>query len=132
MPVTYLEPDTEQNRSTLGYNMLCRPGPARGDDRGREHRAAQRERQGRPETAGPGAGIRFCDFHAGVRDGARWRAAQGFVYSAFNARDFLASALLIASRGELGIRLYDESRGEDRLMAAIDPDDAEGLSVEKG
>ena len=45
------------------------------------------------------------------------RALRGFIYSPFNAEDFLASALELESVGNYTIRLYDRDFEPDRLMA---------------
>ncbi len=132
VPVTYLEPDTQSNRKALGYNMYALP----------VLRAAmiEAERTARPTASGklnlqqqPGKAeqpgfLIYMPVFAAVPGGARLR---GFVYSAFNAQDFLASALLIASRGDLGIRLYDEAEGDKRLMAQMEPAATGGFSVQE-
>ncbi|HZF45378.1 MAG TPA: CHASE domain-containing protein [Sphingomonadaceae bacterium] len=132
VPVTFLEPDTQRNRRALGYNMYAEPNL----------RAAmlEAERTARPSASGKvslrrqgrdsGAGfLIYMPVFESVPGGARLR---GFVYSAFVAQDFLASALLIASRGDLGIRLYDETASDDRLMASIAPGRPGTLSVREG
>ncbi|KPL68702.1 histidine kinase [Erythrobacter sp. SG61-1L] len=132
VPVTLLEPDTQRNRRALGYNMYVEP----------TLRAAmiEAERTARPSASGKvslsrqgrdsGAGfLIYMPVFESVPGGARLR---GFVYSAFVAQDFLASALLIASRGDLGIKLYDEVVSEDRLLASIPSPEPGLLNVREG
>ncbi|MBS1239961.1 MAG: Two-component, sensor histidine kinase [Proteobacteria bacterium] len=131
VPVTFLEPDNEQNRRSLGYNMYADPKlrvamiEAARTARPSASGKVTLQRQGKEQQAGF---LIFMPVFETQPGGARLR---GFVYSAFNAQDFLASALLIASRGELGIRLYDELESDDRLMAAIDPEQASGQNVKE-
>jgi len=129
VPVTYLEPDNAENRRALGYNLYADPVLRQA--------MIEAERTARPSASGKipleraGAPTEtgfliFMPVFETEPGGARLR---GFVYSAFNARDFLASALLIASRGDLGVRLYDETPGAAHVMAQIDPDHAHGMSA---
>ncbi|WEK48208.1 MAG: CHASE domain-containing protein [Candidatus Andeanibacterium colombiense] len=129
VPVTYLEPDNQQNRTALGYNMYS--DPVLREAMIEAERTARPSASGmitlqREEQSGDSGFVIFMPVFETVPGGARLR---GFVYSAFNARDFLSSALLIAARGELGIRLYDQVPGKGRLMAEIDPGHAEGLTA---
>jgi len=129
VPVTFLEPDTAQNRAALGFDMYSQT-PLR-------EAMMEAERTARPSASGkvqlqmsgsvsePGFLIYMPVFDP-VAGGARLR---GFVYAAFSAEDFLASALQIASAGDMTIRLYDEEVEEDRLLASIDPGNAKGRSV---
>jgi len=118
VPVTYLQPDTERNRRALGFDMYSEP----------VRRAAmlEAERSARPVVSGkvvlaqegqdtrPGFLIYMPVFEA-APGGRRLR---GFIYSPFNAQDFLASALAIEDGGEYGVSFYDRSVAEDNLMAS--------------
>ena len=119
VPVTFLEPDTEDSRRALGYNMFSEPVL--------REAMLSAERTARPSASGKVTlGRKGRESEIGfliympvfdpIPGGARLR---GFVYSGFNAQDFLESALLIASRGDLGVRLYDSHVAPDRLMASI-------------
>jgi two-component sensor histidine kinase len=130
VPVTYLEPDNEQNRRALGYNMysdkVLRAAMIEAEGTARPSASGMITLQREEQTNEAGFLI-FMPVFETVPGGARVR---GFVYSAFNARDFLASALLLAPRGDLGVRLYDEAPATGRIMAEIDPDHAHGLSAQ--
>lgn len=118
LPVTYLQPDTERNRRALGYNMYSEP----------TRRAAMdlAIAQARPVASGrivllqegegsePGFIIYMPVFTA--RDGSA--QLRGFIYSPFNAADFVASALELEAVGNVVIRLYDRNVGPDHLLAS--------------
>jgi two-component sensor histidine kinase len=44
---------------------------------------------------------------------------KGYIYSPFNAQDFLAAALELERPGPVGIRLYDKEKTEENLIARI-------------
>lgn len=125
IPVTYLQPDTERNRRALGYNMYSEP----------ERRAAMidAERTARPtatdgivlqqegEDAQPGFLIYMPVFEAGPGG----RALKGFIFSPFNAGDFLQSALELEDAGSYGVQLFDSDGPDGNLMAATLENDSE-------
>lgn len=119
VPVAYLSPDTERNRRAIGYDMFSDP----------HRRAAMREaeRTARPtatrkivllqEGAGntPGFLIYMPVFEA-APGGAR--RLKGFIFSPFNARDFLASALELEDAGTYSVQLYDGDPATGELLAS--------------
>jgi two-component sensor histidine kinase len=120
VPVTFLQPDTERNRRALGYDMYSNP----------TRRAAMDEaaRTARPTASGkvvlaqegssssaPGFVVYMPVFGADEFG----RHLKGFIYSPFNAQDFLASALELEHPGPIGIRLYDRQATPDHLLASI-------------
>jgi two-component sensor histidine kinase len=120
VPVTFLQPDTERNRRALGFDMYSDP----------TRRAAMLEAQraARPTATGkvvlvqegtgssaPGFLIYMPVFGADEFG----RHLKGFIYSPFNAQDFLASALELERPGPIGIKLYDRTATPDRLLAEI-------------
>ncbi|WP_194955792.1 CHASE domain-containing protein [Tsuneonella amylolytica] len=128
VPVTFLQPDTERNRRALAYDMYSEP----------VRRAAmdEAERTVRPTASGrivlaqeadlasPGFSIFMPVFDRTV---GQERRLKGFVYSPFNARDFLDSALELETRNEMGIRLYDGiSKRPQALLAEIAPETRTG------
>ncbi|WP_095011845.1 CHASE domain-containing protein [Tsuneonella mangrovi] len=128
-PVTYLEPDTARNRRALGFDMYSEP----------VRRAAMDEalRSVRPTASGkvvlvqegskpePGFLIYMPVFKGGI-DG---RTLRGFIYSPFNAQDFLSSALELENRGEMGVRLYDGPPSKTNLLAELPPEQRTGHTV---
>jgi two-component sensor histidine kinase/CHASE1-domain containing sensor protein len=120
VPVTFLQPDTERNRRVLGFDMYSDP----------VRRAALLEAQltARPTATGkvvltqegssslaPG----FLIYMPVFRADEFGRHLKGFIYSPFNAQDFLASALELEHPGPIGIKLYDREATPDHLLAEI-------------
>lgn len=130
IPVTFLQPDTERNRRALGFDMYADP----------IRRAAmlEAERTARPtasdkvvlrqEQSGstaPGFLIYMPVFEGTVAG----RQLRGFIYSPFNADDFLESAMELEDAGVTSVRLYDGTAAPDRLMAESGPVDDGGDTV---
>src|SRR5690606_23326516 len=122
VPVTFLQPDTERNRRALGYDMFS--------EEVRRAAMVEAQRTARPTASGkvlleqeggvdaPGFLIYMTFFTANEAG----RELKGFIYSPFNAEDFLASALEVEEPGYHGIRLYDRQASPDNLLAEIDGD----------
>jgi len=125
VPVTYLQPDTERNRRALGFDLYSEP----------VRRAAmiEAERGMRPTASGRvvlaqeisldehGFLIFMPVYEAGQRsqNGRGGRQLKGFIYSPFNARDFLNSALEMERPSDFGVHLYEgESAAPAKLMAS--------------
>jgi two-component sensor histidine kinase/CHASE1-domain containing sensor protein len=126
-PVTFIQPDTERNRSAIGFDMYSEP----------VRRAAmeEAERSMRPTASGrvilvqqglPGFLIYMPVFEQ--TDGGR--RLKGFIYSPFNAADFLESAVERERRSGVGIRLYDgEVPDREKLMVEIAPSSPSGRAL---
>ena len=118
VPVTYLYPDTERNRRALGFDMYSEVG----------RRAAMREaeRTSRPtatrrivlrqEASGQSPG--FLIYMPVFEAAPGGRRLKGFIYSPFNAGDFLASALELEDAGNFAVRLYDGNPESGQLLAS--------------
>ncbi|WP_245638492.1 CHASE domain-containing protein [Croceicoccus bisphenolivorans] len=121
VPVTYLQPLTERNRRALGFNMFSEPT--------RRDAMLEAEKLSRPTTSGRVVLVQEIDgsemsgfltympVFAIDRSGAR--SLKGYVYSPFNAQDFLGSAI----EGELPyrahIQLFDGAVEPDNMLAEI-------------
>lgn len=129
--VTFLQPDTQRNRRALGYDMYSE----------RQRRAAMQEAEqtARPTASGrvvlqqedrtekPGFLIYMPVFEA-APGGRRLR---GFIYSPFNAEDFLLSALELEDAGSYGVQLFDGPISGENLLAGTRVDSSdEQQSVE--
>lgn len=129
-PILFLQPDTLRNRRALGFDMYSTP----------MRRAAMDEatRSMRPTASGkvvlvqeggepqPGFLIFMPVFE--TREGPR--SLRGFIYSPFNARQFLKSAADLVEHGNLGIRLYAENElGEPELLSQTGGWSEEGETV---
>ncbi|WP_231958817.1 CHASE domain-containing protein [Altererythrobacter sp. B11] len=118
--VTFLQPDTERNRRALGFDMFSEPV--------RRAAMVEAERTGRPTASGKvvlqqeGAGEApgFLIYMPVFEPAPSGRRLRGFIYSPFNARDFLEAALELEDGGDYGLRLYAGDPGPRTLLAAID------------
>ncbi|HUQ13994.1 MAG TPA: CHASE domain-containing protein [Novosphingobium sp.] len=128
VPVMYLQPETERSRRAIGFNMYSEP----------VRRAAMTEAQryARPTASGKVVLIQEGDdgsaagfliympvFALGP-DGVR--QLKGFVYSPFNAQEFLNSALELENARQVGIRLYDGAPTAANLLAQVPVADPSG------
>ena len=129
MAVAYLEPDSEMTRQALGFDMYAEP----------MRRAAmiEAEKSARPTSSGkvflfgqgaartPGFLIFMPVFE---RDRAGPRLS-GYVFSVFNAQQFLDSALQSEDSSGLGIWVYDHEADANRLLASVEPEILRGPTV---
>jgi two-component sensor histidine kinase/CHASE1-domain containing sensor protein len=108
VPITFLHPDTERNRKALGFDMYSEA----------VRRAAmdEAERSTRPTASGRVVLIQdqgvnnhsgFIIYMPVFRQTTEGRRLKGFIYSPFNAGEFVASALEGETHEGMGIRLYD-------------------------
>lgn len=131
-PVTYLQPDTQRNRRALGFDMYSDPV--------RREAMIEAERTARPTATGkvilvqdvdtqrPGFLIYMPVFEASPGG----RRLRGYIYSPFNADDFLSSALALEDAGAYGVSLYDGSPAEENMLASTAlPEDAGMVSRQR-
>lgn len=132
-PIVYIQPDTIRNRRAIGFDMYSEP----------VRRAAMDEAQKsvRPTASGkvvlvqegetdgePGFLIYMPVFS---EDGGE-RRLRGFLYSPYNAGDFLASASELFELEGMQLSLYDGPSKSGDLLATVNseaPD--EGMGVEQ-
>lgn len=130
VPVTYLQPDTERNRRALAFDMYSEEVRRKAMD--------EAEREARPTASGllvlehegdrpvPGFIIYMPVFDQTMMG----RRLKGFVYSPFNAADFLDSALQLETRNGMGIKLFD---GDEpipaNLLTQIAPSTSSGRTL---
>ena len=129
VPVTFLQPDTERSRRALGFDMYSEPvRRAAMDD---AERSASPTASGKVVLVQEGAGSDpgFLIYMPVFQEGRSPRRLKGFIYSPFNAQEFLLSALELETRGETGVRLYDQSVAPDRLLAGVAPTNETGVTV---
>ncbi|WP_337925415.1 CHASE domain-containing protein [Croceicoccus gelatinilyticus] len=131
VPVTYLQPLTDRNRRAIGFNMFS--------ERTRRIAMLEAERLARPtasgrvvlvqegtQTTAPGFLIYMPVFKI---DPAGGRRLQGYVYSPFNAQDFVESALEGELPNRARIGLYDGPIASDNLLAEISTGETGGESL---
>jgi len=120
--VRYIWPDTKRNRRAIGFDMYSELVRAAALEQALQ--TVRPTASGRIVLAQEGAGtapgflIAMPVFSGDptLRDSERSLA--GFVYSPFNAREFLDSAIERAAPAALGVRLYDGDATTDNLLVA--------------
>ena len=116
VPVTYIEPHSQPNQRSIGFDMYSDPVRRAAIDRA--------IRSGKPVASGKvqlvqdraGSGIGFLIFMP-VVDGKQRGTVKGFVYSPFQADDFLASAAELYRNDELEVGIYDQAIAPGNLLA---------------
>lgn len=119
VPVTFLEPDTERNRRAFAFDMYSEP----------VRRAAMEEaaRSVRPEASGPivlaqegdGEALGFLVYMPVFEDYESGRRLKGFIYSPYNARDFLLSAIELSGVKNVSVSLEAEEAGGNMPLASV-------------
>ncbi|AOL22564.1 CHASE HWE-family sensor histidine kinase [Erythrobacter litoralis] len=120
--VRYIWPDTERNRRAIGFDMYSEDVRAAALEEAR--RTVRPTASGRIVLAQEGVGtapgfLIVMPVFAGdptMRDSER--SLSGFVYSPFDADQFLSSAIDQAAPADLGVRLYDGDARTDNLLVA--------------
>ncbi len=116
IPILYLQPDTARNRRALGYDMYAEPVRRTAMDL-----AAANDR---PTASGPivlkqeggGNAAGFLIYMPVFEGLSTTRNLKGFIFSPFNASQFLGSAGDLVSYESVGARLRDgESTGQPVL-----------------
>lgn len=128
IPVTYLEPITDGNTNSIGFDLYSDPN--RRDalnlaaQTGQPAASGKLTKANRPASEGPGFLILMPVYD-------RQRAGQpikGFVFSPFKAKDFLNSAMAVSVHKDLNVQLYDGAAKPENLLASHigtgDPDES--------
>ena len=119
-PILFLQPDTVRNRRALGYDMYSEPTRRAAMDL-----AAANDR---PTASGPvvlvqeggGDAVGFLIVMPVFEGLSSSRELKGFIYSPFNASQFLASASDLVSYDDIGARLLDGETADPVPMARSD------------
>ncbi len=119
VPIVYIEPMSPANRVAIGFDMYS--DPVRRQAMNLAASLGQPVASGmvhliqeKGQPGGPGFLIYMPVFKG---EGAQ-RHIQGFVYSPFLAREFLASAVELARDRGVEVAIYDAQRGPAHLLAA--------------
>lgn len=131
VPILYLQPDTLRNRRALGYDMYS--------EQTRREAMDEATRTVRPTASGKITLVQEGEGHdAGfiiympVFDGfGASRNLKGFIYSPFNADQFLASADDLTSGQGAAVRLYDVREGQREVIAQLNNWRDTGETVER-
>lgn len=115
-PILYMQPDTARNRRALGYDMYSQPvrrtamDLAAANDRPTASGPVVLVQEGRGDAAG------FLIYMPVFEGLSMARNLKGFIFSPFNASQFLGSAANLVSYESVGARLRDgEAQGEPIL-----------------
>lgn len=131
VPVTYIQPETMRNRRAIGFDMFAEP----------VRRAAmeEAERSVRPTASGQvvlaqegtgGSAPGFLIYMPVFDDSPTGRRLRGFIYSPYNAVDFLSSADELVEGQEMRLSLYDGKPGTGNLLGTVaDEGSSEGAKV---
>lgn len=129
VPVTYLQPHTKRNLRAIGFDMYS--------EKVRRAAMIAAQRAARPVASGkvvlvqenggdaPGFVVYMPVFE--TRNGAP--RLKGFIYSPFNAHDFLTSAIRLEDPDKVDIALYDTAAAHGNLLASTTSRMADGPSV---
>ena len=120
VPVKYLQPDTVRNRRAIGFDMYADP----------VRRAAmdEAERSVRPTASGrivlaqegsEGDAAGFLIYMPVFDDASQSRRLRGFIYSPYNAQDFLTSASELVDLEGMRLALYDGEPSASSLLGSI-------------
>lgn len=133
VPVTFLQPDTLRNRRAMGFDMFS--------EASRRAAMIEAERNTRPTASdavvlqqeGEGEARGFLIFMPVFEPAPGGRRLRGFIYSPFNAQDFLSSALELEEAGIFGVQLYDGGGPDAGTMLAstMEQGTIEGVSTSK-
>ncbi len=131
VPVRFLQPDTVRNRRALGYDMYS--SPVRREAMDRAQRSLRPTASGSVVLVQEGGGsepgfLIYMPVFSGMGDD---RTLLGFIYSPFNAPDFLSSAAELVDHEGFGLSLYDGGPGGSELLASLKGGDADGRAVER-
>ena len=119
VPVAFLQPDTERNRRALGFDMYSEE--TRREAMDKAARSAKPTATGRLVLLQEGEGSRpgFIIYMPVYRTVASGRELKGFVYSPFNAHDFLSSAAALESIGNTQVSVFDGSEATGEPFARL-------------
>ena len=119
-PVLDIQPDTLRNRGAIGFDMYSDAVRRQAMDEAAQ--SAQPTASGRVILVQEGTAEERPGFlvYMPVYDNVDGeRMLRGFIYSPFNARQFLDSAAELVDYGEMGVRLYDGPVNDAALLAQL-------------
>lgn len=130
-PILYLLPGTVRNRRALGYDMYSDPTRRAAMDEAVENQRPTASGSVVLVQEGGGEGDGFLIYMPVFDSSNAGRQLKGFIYSPFNADQFLSSASDLVSYEQLGTRLYDAGDNGRRLLAQSPGWHDEGATVER-
>lgn len=130
VPISYLEPETDFSRNSLGYDMYSEPVRRAAIDRAIRMKkpvaSGKVQLVGDSSNASPGFLI-----YMPVLDVRRRGPVKGFVYSPFRADDFIESAAELYRNNEIEISIYDGAISPQNLLARRLAPGSSGASMDR-
>ena len=121
VPVTYLQPETTRNRRAIGFDMFAEP--VRRAAMEEAERSLHPTASGRVVLAQEAAGANVPGFLIYMpvffASGGESRRLRGFIYTAYNATDFLNAAGDLVDLDGMRLILYDGEPSAANLMGKI-------------
>lgn len=119
VPVMFLQPDTVRNRRAVGYDMYS--------DATRRAAMDEADRSVRPTASGKvvliqegdKSALGFLIYMPVFDDNSQQRRLRGFIYSPYNAADFIESAGDLVDLEGMRLSLYDGTSGEATLLGSV-------------
>lgn len=129
VPITFLKPDSEENRAQLGYDLYSDPVRRAAMDEAaqlvRPTATAKLELSRYEETTRIGF-LLFMPVFDGAPDARRLK---GFIFSPFDAQYFLGTAMDHSAHPQMGVRLYDGPPASANLLAQHAPAFSSGVTI---
>lgn len=129
-PILYLEPLSRLNQRAIGYDMYSDPVRRRAMDQAMD--------TGRPVATGKVSLVQYREtggagflIYMPVLDQRRRGVVKGFVFSPFEASQFLASASELYRNDEIEVSVYDQSVAPENLMAQRSANGSMGTAMER-
>lgn len=132
VPIAYLVPETDLNRSALGFDLYA--DPVRRQAMDQAVRSEQPVISGRiPLFQGrqPPGSAGFLMLMPVYRQERARKVPKGFVFTPFRAQDFLAAATELNGDPDMEVRLYDGAMKEGHLLAEGPAHDHGGPSAQQ-
>jgi len=131
VPILFLQPDTLRNRRALGFDMYSEATRrAAMDEATRTVRPTASGRVNLVQDTGPDE-FGFIIYMPVFDGSGSQRSLKGFVYSPFNASQFLSSASELIASPEAALRFYDVSGGKPLMMVETENWSDDGHTVER-
>lgn len=134
VPIMYVAPETAKSRMSIGFDMATDPVRRAAMDKaeasGRPTASGKLQLVQDGDAHGPAGFVMYMPvFTAGPED--RHRLLRGFIFTPFDAGNFLRASQPADQDMMVGIRVYDGTERPDRLLAELRPEARSGLTVRR-
>jgi len=129
--VSFLEPKTQGNVRTIGYDLYSDPARREAIDKAIQTARPTASGKLQRKFREPGGGVGFLIIMPVFASEAAGSETKGFVFSPFDAEAVIADAVEVAAASEFNIRLYDGEAQPSNLLAQAQASDGDGAMVRK-